>query len=116
MQGLEALASLVRASGDKWWQGSRLRLLEVVADGAGTPLEAWCARCSVVACGALVPAALECRGATGPHVAGWWRTAPARALRPGAQMSFAVVWASLGVRCHAGKDEGGRAQQRRRIN
>jgi hypothetical protein len=39
--GLAAIAAFLILTGGKRWQGSRLRLLEVVADGSGTSLEAW---------------------------------------------------------------------------
>lgn len=40
-EGLFALSQLMRASVDKLYGGSKLRLLEIVHDGAGTPAERW---------------------------------------------------------------------------
>ncbi|GFH12844.1 predicted protein, partial [Haematococcus lacustris] len=40
-KGLLALSQLLKASSDRWWKGSKLRLLELVADGVGTPPDKW---------------------------------------------------------------------------
>ncbi|KAF5843694.1 hypothetical protein DUNSADRAFT_10869 [Dunaliella salina] len=40
-EGLLAVAQLVRASTYKYWTGAKLRLLEIVSDGAGCPLDTW---------------------------------------------------------------------------
>lgn len=41
VQGLLTIAQLLRASSDKWWKGSKIKLLEIVNDGMGIPLEKW---------------------------------------------------------------------------
>lgn len=41
LQGLLAVAQLVRASTYRWWSGSKPRLLEISSDRAGCPLDQW---------------------------------------------------------------------------
>lgn len=43
-QGIVALSQHLRSSANKWWKGSKLRLLEVTKDGAGFPAARWAER------------------------------------------------------------------------
>jgi hypothetical protein len=41
LQGIVAISQLLKSSIDRFYTGSKLRLVEVVADGLGKPQEKW---------------------------------------------------------------------------